>query len=163
MKANLERDDFINLLGQLNSDDDAEILGAVRDLNAKMTVAGMTWDDLLISQGDTAEVTLSEDEDFAIDQGIEDSAIDQEDEESDIDQEDEESDIDQEDKGSDNLEPLSDDEKEEAGSLISAIGGMEISNMTKQELEEYAADIKSGDFEKMDLRYLRALKSRLSA
>jgi hypothetical protein len=154
MKANLERDDFINLLGQLNSDDDAEILGAVRDLNAKMTVAGMTWDDLLISQGDTAEVTLSEDEDFAIDQGIEDSAIDQEDEESDIDQED---------KGSDNLEPLSDDEKEEAGSLISAIGGMEISNMTKQELEEYAADIKSGDFEKMDLRYLRALKSRLSA
>ncbi|MGY8998687.1 MAG: hypothetical protein ACKVIK_02115 [Rhodospirillales bacterium] len=154
MKANLERDDFINLLGQLNSDDDAEILGAVRDLNAKMTVAGMTWDDLLISQGDTAEVTLSEDEDSAIDQGIEDSAIDQEDEESDIDQED---------KGSDNLEPLSDDEKEEAGSLISAIGGMEISNMTKQELEEYAADIKSGDFEKMDLRYLRALKSRLSA
>jgi hypothetical protein len=154
MKANLERDDFINLLGQLNSDDDAEILGAVRDLNAKMTVAGMTWDDLLISQGDTAEVTLSEDEDSAIDQGIEDS---------DIDQEDEESDIDQEDKGSDNLEPLSDDEKEEAGSLISAIGGMEISNMTKQELEEYAADIKSGDFEKMDLRYLRALKSRLSA
>jgi hypothetical protein len=154
MKANLERDDFINLLGQLNSDDDAEILGAVRDLNAKMTVAGMTWDDLLISQGDTAEVTLSEDEDSAIDQGIEDSAIDQEDEESAIDQED---------KGSDNLEPLSDDEKEEAGSLISAIGGMEISNMTKQELEEYAADIKSGDFEKMDLRYLRALKSRLSA
>lgn len=154
MKANLERDDFINLLGQLNSDDDAEILGAVRDLNAKMTVAGMTWDDLLISQGDTAEVTLSEDEDSAIDQGIEDSAIDQEDEEFDIDQED---------KGSDNLEPLSDDEKEEAGSLISAIGGMEISNMTKQELEEYAADIKSGDFEKMDLRYLRALKSRLSA
>ena len=145
MKANLERDDFINLLGQLNSDDDAEILGAVRDLNAKMTVAGMTWDDLLISQGDTAEVTLSEDEDSAIDQ------------------EDEESDIDQEDKGSDNLEPLSDDEKDEAGSLISAIGGMEISNMTKQELEEYAADIKSGDFEKMDLRYLRALKSRLSA
>ena len=145
MKANLERDDFINLLGQLNSDDDAEILGAVRDLNAKMTVAGMTWDDLLISQGDTAEVTLSEDEDSAIDQ------------------EDEEPDIDQEDKGSDNLEPLSDDEKEEAGSLISAIGGMEISNMTKQELEEYAADIKSGDFEKMDLRYLRALKSRLSA
>jgi len=154
MKANLERDDFINLLGQLNSDDDAEILGAVRDLNAKMTVAGMTWDDLLISQGDTAEITLSEDEDSVIDQGIEDSAIDQEDEESDIDQED---------KGSDNLEPLSDDEKEEAGSLISAIGGMEISNMTKQELEEYAADIKSGDFEKMDLRYLRALKSRLSA
>jgi hypothetical protein len=154
MKANLERDDFINLLGQLNSDDDAEILGAVRDLNAKMTVAGMTWDDLLISQGDTAEVTLSEDEDSVIDQGIEDSAIDQEDEEFDIDQED---------KGSDNLEPLSDDEKEEAGSLISAIGGMEISNMTKQELEEYAADIKSGDFEKMDLRYLRALKSRLSA
>jgi len=154
MKANLERDDFINLLGHLNSDDDAEILGAVRDLNAKMTVAGMTWDDLLISQGDTAEVTLSEDEDSVIDQGIEDSAIDQEDEEFDIDQED---------KGSDNLEPLSDDEKEEAGSLISAIGGMEISNMTKQELEEYAADIKSGDFEKMDLRYLRALKSRLSA
>ena len=34
---------------------------------------------------------------------------------------------------------------------------------TKQELKEYSEDLKEGEFEQMDLRYLRALKARLTA
>ena len=39
---------------------------------------------------------------------------------------------------------------------------MKVSETTKQELSEYKDDLKEGEFEKMDLRYLRALKARLS-
>ena len=142
MRTDLERDDFIALLERINSEDDAEILAAVRDINAKMTVAGVTWDDLLMSQ-DTASDDqfdeLGEDEDEEADEPV----------------------TDQDDESE--LEPLSDAEKQEAASLISAIGGMEISDATKQELKEYSEDLKEGDFEQMDLRYLRALKARLTA
>ena len=51
MKTDLERDDFLTLLEKLRSKENNEILKAVRDINAKMTVAGVSWDDLLISQG----------------------------------------------------------------------------------------------------------------
>jgi hypothetical protein len=144
MRTDLDRDDFIALLERINSEDEAEILAAVRDINAKMTVAGVTWDDLLMSQ-DTAS----------------DDQIDELDEDDDEDEESDEPVADQDDDG--DLEPLSDAEKQEATSLISAIGGMEISDATKQELEEYSEDLKEGEFEQMDLRYLRALKARLSA
>ncbi|MBT3989498.1 MAG: hypothetical protein HON14_15605 [Rhodospirillaceae bacterium] len=143
MRTDLERDDFIVLLEQLKSDEDADILAAVRDINAKMTVAGVTWDDLLMSQDDAAN-------DYQVD-----------DEPDDEDSPDDEEDGDEEDD--DELNPLSDEEKQEATGLISAIGEMEISEATKQELEEYKDDLEQGEFEQMDLRYLRALKSRLSA
>ena len=143
MRTDLERDDFIALLEKLKSEDEAEVLAAVRDLNAKMTVAGVTWDDLLMSQDDAAN-------DYQVD-----------DEPDDEDSPDDEEDGDEEDD--DELNPLSDEEKQEATGLISAIGEMEISEATKQELEEYKDDLEQGEFEQMDLRYLRALKSRLSA
>ena len=56
-----------------------------------------------------------------------------------------------------------DEEKREAESLIGAIRGMKVSAATKKELDEYVEDINEGEFELMDLRYLRALKERLSA
>ena len=62
MRTDLERDDFIVLLEQLKSDEDADILAAVRDINAKMTVAGVTWDDLLMSQDDAANDYQVDDE-----------------------------------------------------------------------------------------------------
>ena len=55
MKTDLERDDFLVLLEKLKSEDDKEILSAARDINAKMTVAGVSWDDLLISQDEPIE------------------------------------------------------------------------------------------------------------
>lgn len=136
MRTDFEREDFVVLLARLKSEEEAEILAAVRDINAKMTVAGVTWDDLLISQGDTAPDNYDND-DY--------------------------DDDDDDDENDEKSAPLSDEEKQEATSLIEAIGGMEISDQTKQDLEEYADDLKEGDFEQMDLRYLRALKTRLSA
>ncbi len=141
MRTDLERDDFLALLERLNSEEEADILSAVRDINAKMTVAGVTWDDLLASQeaaADDYDDDLPDDEDDEADEA--DGAEDDED-----------------------VVPLSDAEKQEAESLIVSIGGMEISEATKQELEEYKTDLKEGEFELMDLRYLRALKARLSA
>ena len=77
--------------------------------------------------------------------------------------EDEQSLPDDEEEDDDGDNPLSDEEKQEAASLINAIRALEISETTKEELKEYEQDIKDGEFEQMDIRYLRALKARLKA
>jgi hypothetical protein len=137
MQKDLERDDFLVLLEKLRSEEDGVILTTVNDINTKMLDAGVSWDDLLISQDDIQEED-DEDEDV-------------------INHEDE-----TEDDSNDTFEPLNDEEKREAESLIGAIRGMKVSAATKKELDEYVEDINEGEFELMDLRYLRALKERLS-
>ena len=57
---------------------------------------------------------------------------------------------------------LSQEEVSEALALISQIAELGVSKETKEELEEYKIDINDGDFEQMDLRYLRALHKRLA-
>jgi hypothetical protein len=136
MQTDLERDDFLVLLEKLRSEEDGVILTTVNDINAKMSDAGVSWDDLLISQ-----------DDILVEDGVD--VIDQEGE--------------TENDSGDTLEPLNDEEKREAENLIGAIRGMKVSTATKKELDEYVEDIKEGEFELMDLRYLRALKERLSA
>lgn len=136
MQTDLERDDFLVLLEKLRSEEDAVVLATINDINAKMSDAGVSWDDLLISQDD---IQVEDGED----------ATDQEGE--------------TENDSGDTFEPLNDEEKREAESLIGAIRGMKVSTATKKELDEYVEDIKEGEFELMDLRYLRALKERLSA
>ena len=136
MQTDLERDDFLVLLEKLRSEEDAVVLATINDINAKMSDAGVSWDDLLISQ-----------DDIQVEDGKD--ATDQEGE--------------TENDSGDTFEPLNDEEKREAESLIVAIRGMKVSTATKKELDEYVEDIKEGEFELMDLRYLRALKERLSA
>ena len=136
MQTDLERADFLVLLEKLRSEEDAVVLATINDINAKMSDAGVSWDDLLISQ-----------DDIQVEDGKD--ATDQEGE--------------TENDSGDTFEPLNDEEKREAESLIGAIRGMKVSAATKKELDEYVEDIKEGEFELMDLRYLRALKERLSA
>ena len=138
MRTDLERGDFLALLEKLKSEEDDEVLGVVRDINAKMTVAGVSWDDLLISQDVTQEDSADDDKD---EDGQESG---------------------RENVSDDNFEPLNDEERQEAENLINAIKGMKVSEATKQEIDEYRDDLREGEFEKMDLRYLRALKARLS-
>jgi hypothetical protein len=138
MRTDLERGDFLALLEKLKSEEDDEVLGVVRDINAKMTVAGVSWDDLLISQDETQEDSADDDKD---EDGQESG---------------------RENVSDDNFEPLNDEERQEAENLISAIKGMKVSKATKQEIDEYRDDLREGEFEQMDLRYLRALKARLS-
>ena len=136
MQTDLDRDDFLVLLEKLKSEEDAVVLATINDINAKMSDAGVSWDDLLISQDD---IQVEDGEDV-------------------IDHE-----VETENDSGDTFEPLNDEEKREAESLIGAIRGMKVSTATKKELDEYVEDIKEGEFELMDLRYLRALKERLSA
>lgn len=138
MRTDLERGDFLALLEKLKSEEDDEVLGVVRDINAKMTVAGVSWDDLLISQDVTQEDSADDDKD---EDGQESG---------------------RENVSDDNFEPLNDEERQEAENLINAIKGMKVSEATKQEIDEYRDDLREGEFEQMDLRYLRALKARLS-
>ena len=135
MKTDLERDEFLVLLEKLRSEDDSIILATVGDINSKMMVAEVSWDDLLISQ-----------DDIQVD--------------NDLDAEVKDANNDNDSDGT--IEPLNDEEKREAEDLIGAIRSMKVSGSTKKELDEYASDIKEGEFELMDLRYLRALKARLS-
>ena len=135
MKTDLERDEFLVLLEKLRNEDDSIILATVGDINSKMMVAGVSWDDLLISQND-----------IQVD--------------NDANAEDQDANNDNDSDGT--FEPLNDEEKREAEDLIGAIRSMKVSGSTKKELDEYASDIKEGEFELMDLRYLRALKARLS-
>jgi hypothetical protein len=169
MRTDLERGDFIMMLSRLDSEEDADIIAAVRDIQAKMTVAGVTWDDLLRSQDEEQDdyqpdYAPEDDDEYEDDDDEEDDDDDNDDED---DEEDDDEDNDRKDDHNDNddedFNPLSDEEKKEAADIISAIGKMKISDATKKELAEYTDDIKEGEFEQMDLRYLRALKTRLSA
>jgi hypothetical protein len=141
MKTDLERDEFLVLLEKLRSEDDSIILATVGDINSKMMVAEVSWDDLLISQDD---IQVDNDVDAEV-QDANNANNAKNDNDSDG-----------------TIEPLNDEEKREAEDLIGAIRSMKVSGSTKKELDEYASDIKEGEFELMDLRYLRALKARLS-
>ena len=133
MLANLDRQKFIELLGKLGSEKDEDALSAARDLHAQVTVAQLSWDELLVPDQVDAPVA-HDDGDYDDDNPF---------------NEDEEKD-------------LTDEEKSEALSLIDKISALEISKGTKEELMEYKQDIDDGDFAQMDIRYLRALHSRLA-
>ena len=162
MQANLDREKFIELLETLGSEDDEQVLSAARDLHAQLTVAGLSWEDLLMPEpGDDDEV---EDEDEVLDDEEDDiDADDVDDDEDDNGYEDDEEDgedgEDEEDEEDDN--PLSDEDKKEALSLIEQVLSSSVSKTTKEDMADFKADIKEGDFEQSDLRYLRALNNRL--
>ena len=48
MTEPLERDNVIELLKRLGSDHDEVVLEAARQVHAQITLAGMTWEDLLV-------------------------------------------------------------------------------------------------------------------
>ena len=152
MLANLDRDKFIELLGKLGEEKDEEVLSAARDLHAQVTVAQLSWDDLLVP----------DQIDEIVEQGDENN-----DEPTDKADPQEVENVTNGKKGSDisdeeNEKTLTEDEKSEALSLIEKILSMEVSKDTKDEVEEYKQDIEDGDFVQMDLRYLRAFHKRLS-
>jgi hypothetical protein len=143
MFANLDRAEFVALLQKLGSDNEAEVLTAARDLHAKVTVAGVSWDTLL------APDAVADDEE---DEAVEAVALQAGDD------------------GDDtvltapdaDLGELNAAEKAEALSLIESIGRLKIGAATKAELADYKSDLAGGEFSQMDLRYLRALLKRLS-
>ena len=138
MLANLDRQKFIELLGKLGSEKDEDALSAARDLHAQVTVAQLSWDELLLPDQVDAPVAGG-------DGGDDDGDYD-----------------DDNPFNEDEERHLTDEEKSEALSLIDKISALEISKDTKEELMEYKQDIDDGDFAQMDLRYLRAFHGRLA-
>jgi hypothetical protein len=136
MQTDLNRDEFLELLEKLSSTKKSDVLSIVEEINNKMSNAGVTWDQLLISSQAEEEEEVEEPDDDEVN-NIEDV---------------EES----------KSQPISKTEITEVKKLIQAIDAISKSDATKQELREYEEDLKEGDFEQMDLQYLRALKDRLS-
>ena len=142
MLANLNREDFIALLDKLGSADDAEVLSAARDLHAKVAVSGLGWDALLAPNPSEADDEGDEDESPAGPSALgDDSGLVAPDAD---------------------LSPITEEERAEAYKLIESIGALKISETTRDELAQYKSDLADSAFEKMDLRYLRALHKRLA-
>lgn len=137
MPADLNREDILALLNKLGSADDAEVLGTARELNRQVQAAGATWDALLASDTD------DDDDDAVAYSGSDDDTV----------------------LVAPNADHggLNDADKAEARALIDAIGALKVSDTTRDELADYAADLLENRMEQMDLRYLRALKKRLDA
>ncbi len=140
MFANLDRDQFIELLQELGDDDDEAVLTAARDLHARITVAGISWDDLLVPEREP-EADLDNDDEEPV------AFVDMDGDESD--------------GNEDAL--LSESEKAEALTLIDKLLEKGVSADTKEELEDYKTDIADGEFFSNDLRYLKALYKRLTS
>jgi hypothetical protein len=150
MFANLDRDEFITLLERLGSEDDTEVLNAARDLHARVAVAELSWDDLLVPEGGVLSPEDGEvEEDHLYDDELSDGAGETVETVETAPSED----------GGD--KPVSAEEKAEALGLIAKIEALEISEDTKADLADYKSDLESGDFLVMDLRYLRAFHKRL--
>ena len=152
MFANLDRDQFIQLLHTLGSEDDEEVLSAARDLHARVTVAGIDWDDLLVPEEE--------------DVGDEEDEFDDDDYEDDV----EVAELDDEEEDDEDIAPTADDEdrpvdeteKAEALALIDKLLERGVTETTREELNDYKTDIAEDDFLAMDLRYLKALHKRLT-
>ena len=63
MLANLDRERSVELLGKLGSETDEDVLSAARDLHAQVTVAQVSWDELLVPDQANVPVAASVGED----------------------------------------------------------------------------------------------------
>ncbi|MFT5181594.1 MAG: hypothetical protein ACI8S3_001478 [Alphaproteobacteria bacterium] len=139
MTEPLDRGEVIRLLNQLGSDQDADVLKAARDLYAQITAADVGWDTLLmpdepVAAADTDETAAADDADDA-DSLITDAA------------------------------PSTGKIGSDADTLAlieKLLAAPDRSEVLREELEEYKADIANGDFVAKDHKYVRALYERLT-
>lgn len=142
MEGTPDRETVIGLLEKLGESDDSEALAAARDLHGLISGSGLTWDDLLVPDGDTAAAS---------------EAYDDSDDDDDDDDEEEA------------VVPEFDDEVVPTGEAADDVKLIErllerkdISAALREELEGYKEDIKEGEFTASDRQYLEALQKRLS-
>ncbi|MDC0033659.1 hypothetical protein OAJ57_03755 [Alphaproteobacteria bacterium] len=134
-----ERDTVINLLERLGSEQDEDVLAAARELHTQITDAGMDWQDLLVGDEPVTTSVTPEDADNSDDFEI---------------------DVDH-----DAVEPATKFVGDEAKTpeLIDKLLAREgISEVFREELEDYKIDLANGDFEPNDHHYIAALYARLT-
>jgi hypothetical protein len=133
--ANLDRPGIIELLGRLGAEDDATVLAAARELNAKVSQSGLTWEELLRADLDAAGGDAEDEEALH-----EETA----------------------DKSSEQEGGLSPADKAEALRLIDRLLARKtLSSTLREDLADLKRGIADGSFDAMDSRYVRALAKRL--
>ncbi len=170
MTEPLERDEVVGLLTMLGSERDEEVLEAARQVHARITAAGMTWDDLLVpDEGaeDTEDTDDTDDTDDIEDFDDTDDADDADDthDTDDADDSDDTDDTGYEDLEDESAEPAAETAGKNAASLTligKLLAKSGISQDLREELEGYKTDIAEGDFREADRRYLQAISERLS-
>ena len=144
MSEPLERDDVIELLNALGSEEDEDALSAARALHSKMAQASLSWDELLVADENQENQSEIKDqpssEDFVDEGEIEESSSIPTETLDDV-------------PSVDNPETLTLIEK-----LLKREGN---SNDLREELEGYKIDISNGEFEVSDHKYVKALYLRL--
>ena len=143
MTEPLKRDEVVGLLERLGSEPDEEVLEAARQVHARITAAGMTWDDLLVP--DQVDSVTDDSDDIGDTDDADDAGYEDLDDES--------------------AEPAAEAAGKNAESLTlidKLLAKSGISQDLREELKGYKADIAEGDFGDGDRRYLRAINARLS-
>ncbi len=155
MTESLERAEVVGLLTKLGSERDEEVLEAARQVHARLTAAGMTWDDLLVPDQAADDTDDTDDADDADDTHDTDDADDSDDTD----------DTGYEDLEDESAEPAAETAGKNAASLTligKLLAKSGISQDLREELEGYKTDIAGGDFREADRRYLQAISARLS-
>ena len=162
MTEPLVRDDIIQLLNSLGSEEDEAVLEAARQVHAKVTAAEITWEALLVPEGggdsapDEMEADAEDDDELELDPEDAEEEEDEEDEE----EEDEE----EEDEETVELPESASEKDAEAMELIEKLlAKPKISDDFREELTGYKTDIAEGEFNDADHRYIRAVAKRLES
>ncbi len=141
MEKTPDRESVIELLEKLGDPDDSQSLAAARELHGFVSGSGLSWDDLLVPDGEAAATPQSYDDD------------------------DDDDDFD----GADENESSFDDQVVPAGDAAADVKRIDqllnrsdISASLREELEGYKEDIEEGDFTASDRQYIEALQKRLS-
>ncbi len=152
MAEDLDRDGIIGLLESLGSERDADVLDAAREVHARVTAAGVTWDRLLAPDAaadDEAPVGTADEADEDAAEREEADGEDAQFEEAD---------------GKDAAPAAARNRgnKESLALIARLLAKSDISTDMREELQGYKEDIAEGEFEDMDRKYLRALHARLT-
>ncbi len=133
--TDLDRDRLIALLERLGGSDDKDVLAAGREIARSVNEAGKSWDKILAAPNRPADPEPS-------DPASEPPA---------------------ESPPSDPGEKLTADEAAQAAAEIAAVLAIKsISDSTRSEIEDLRGDLAQGKFGRGDLRYVRALRARIS-
>ena len=135
MEKTPDRESVIELLEKLGEPDDSQSLAAARELHGLVSGSGLSWDDLLVPDGEAAATPHSYDD---ADDGDEDET-----------------------SFDDQVVPTG-DAAGDVKRIDQLLNRSDIAASLREELEGYKEDIEEGDFTASDRQYLEALQKRLS-
>lgn len=170
----MDRSSFIETLDRLGAEDDKTVLEAARAVHGFMRENGLSWDDLLVPEGDgdmagedrepKGEAHDDDsDSDAAVDETVEEDEHRDEDDDGDDDEADDDVADDDEagEADDDEDEPLAAHPAEDAKVVDRLLARKTLSRELREELNGFKREIAEGTLTEMDSRYIRALARRL--